>query len=729
MIIDLSEAEVFDSDELDFDKKVTFIFGKNGTGKSTLTEELKKISSEYDVSTFQGFLNIIDENKRLNAVVLGEENSTISRQIEAKKAEIVVKNAEVEAIRENLQKPEDALISNFWTKKENAVKDFEAAKKRMSDFYTKSASKIKSIDNPRLATLSYNKRNFQEDILNATILADDELKQYIATIKSEVKDVPLIIFPKINFQGLVAEVNAILGKSVIERVKISRLENDAEKREFAKKGYHLHRKGEVCAFCGSEIKDTTWDELESYFSADEVKSFQIEIENKITEIDLLAEQIGVLEIDSSQFYPAYISEAKEIGQTLVNKKKEMLSFLKILRTGLDNKLKYMFEKRPEISERYLHDFRDIKESYNNLRKKNNENDLTKKQQEAIDKVRKHYVKKCLDDFGYDAAQVELNTLENSKRLRLEEYDAEERKITGVGGLNEVIKAIQDEIIVLQNDTKNEIILAENINKKLKHMVSFELVHVEDDESKGFYRVKNSLTGYEREITELSTGEKNVIAFLYFIEKLDEIKETPSEKPRVIVFDDPMSSNDDGMQYLIIEELQKLMKRLRKTDHFILLTHNKHFYINVKYRRSYNKDKFIRFQSDGNRTHFVFINNENDDYKTSYESLWSELKLLYGMDTVSADLLLNPIRRIIETFTKFNAIDNGEFCSKVKGAMKLFNVNSHSIDDVEAELNGKTKNEIVQMFYDCFAYNQKSEHFRKFWSELEIGADGKICFSN
>lgn len=112
----------------------------------------------------------------MNAVVLGEENSMISRQIEAKKAEIVVKNAEVEAIRENLQKPEDASISNFWTKKENAVKDFEAAKERMSDFYTKSASKIKSIDNPRLATLSYNERNFQEDILNATILADDELK-------------------------------------------------------------------------------------------------------------------------------------------------------------------------------------------------------------------------------------------------------------------------------------------------------------------------------------------------------------------------------------------------------------------------------------------------------------------------------------------------------------------------------------------------------------------------
>ena len=54
MIIDLSTVEVFDSNELEFDKRITFIFGKNGTGKSTLTEELKNLSAaEYEVSTFR----------------------------------------------------------------------------------------------------------------------------------------------------------------------------------------------------------------------------------------------------------------------------------------------------------------------------------------------------------------------------------------------------------------------------------------------------------------------------------------------------------------------------------------------------------------------------------------------------------------------------------------------------------------------------------------------------
>lgn len=93
--------------------------------------------------------------------------------------------------------------------------------------------------------------------------------------------------------------------------------------------------------------------------------------------------------------------------------------------------------------------------------------------------------------------------------------------------------------------------------------------------------------------------------------------------------------------------------------------------------------------------------------------------------MSADLLLNLIRRIIETYTKFNAINKGEFCSTVDGAMKLFNVNSHSIDAVEAELNGKTKGEVIQMFYDCFAENDKEDHFKAFWGELIINESGHI----
>ncbi len=51
-------VDIFEDSELELDKKITFIFGKNGTGKSTFTEEIKKMTSDYDVSVFQGFRKV-----------------------------------------------------------------------------------------------------------------------------------------------------------------------------------------------------------------------------------------------------------------------------------------------------------------------------------------------------------------------------------------------------------------------------------------------------------------------------------------------------------------------------------------------------------------------------------------------------------------------------------------------------------------------------------------------
>ena len=71
MKLDLSNIELFSSNEIDFDKKCTFIYGPNGTGKSTIANEIKKMNQEYDVHVFQGFESVISQEKTLNAVVLG----------------------------------------------------------------------------------------------------------------------------------------------------------------------------------------------------------------------------------------------------------------------------------------------------------------------------------------------------------------------------------------------------------------------------------------------------------------------------------------------------------------------------------------------------------------------------------------------------------------------------------------------------------------------------------
>lgn len=113
-------------------------------------------------------------------------------------------------------------------------------------------------------------------------------------------------------------------------------------------------------------------------------------------------------------------------------------------------------------------------------------------------------------------------------------------------VEEIQKKIRDEKLKKTSVRK----LAENINKKLRTSVNFTLEPYEDESSSpenvvGYYKIKNSNTEEFRSVTELSTGEKNIVAFLYFIERLN--SDNPSidkNKNRIIVFDDPMTSNDD-----------------------------------------------------------------------------------------------------------------------------------------------------------------------------------------
>jgi len=58
---------------------VNFIFGKNGTGKSTITSLIAQtMNSDVDVRIFQGFDSVLGEDDKLNAVILGEENTKIN---------------------------------------------------------------------------------------------------------------------------------------------------------------------------------------------------------------------------------------------------------------------------------------------------------------------------------------------------------------------------------------------------------------------------------------------------------------------------------------------------------------------------------------------------------------------------------------------------------------------------------------------------------------------------
>lgn len=720
MKIDLSKEELFYENEINFDKNLNFVFGKNGTGKSTLTKLLKEQEEVYyDVRVFQGFENMVGKNNRLNAVILGEENNEIAQEIEIKKEDIKKKEEELDKINLEIKEPKDN-SENLWKKFEEIEKNIKQKENEKEKFYTEAASKIKNMGEPQIAKPNYNKTHFEAEKKNAKLLGEADIEYLKKLIKSEVKTAQEIEFPNINLQNELEKINSILGKKVEEKVRIKRLENNDEKRNFAKKGLHLHKVGEICSFCGNIIKKEEYDELEKYFLADDIEEFQKEIEIFKDNYKKIIESIENIKFDKNNFYPNNIERLSQIIEEYEVIKEGIIKILKNFLENLEKKDIFKESEKIFIDNIFLN-FNKISEEYDDLVKNNNSSNLSEEKEKAKTDLRYHFIKLALDEFNEKTKLYELNLLKEKESEYKTEIENKEKEIIK---LNNEIKKLNLEISQLEAQTKNEKKLVENINKKIKHYTSFELVHKEDIEGKGFYNVKCLRTNEDRDITQISTGEKNIIALLYFIEKLNEINEVET-RDKLIIFDDPMNSNDDTMQYLIIEELQNLMGELlrnKKNDKIILMTHNVHFYINIKYdfdkrKNDYEKNNnFIRLISDTKKTKIKYIKNKDDDFKTNYESLWHETKILSTLSTCDPAILLNPIRRIVETYTKFNGVDKKVFLSKIEGAKKFFDVNSHSIDDLEADLNGKSKENIIEIFKECFEKNNSMEHLRKFWKE-------------
>ena len=214
-------------------------------------------------------------------------------------------------------------------------------------------------------------------------------------------------------------------------------------------------------------------------------------------------------------------------------------------------------------------------------------------------------------------------------------------------------------------------------------------------------------------------------FVFSLESLDS-----SKKPKIIVLDDPMTSNDDTMQYLMIGEIQKLYRHLDSKNYLIVLTHNCHFYLNVrpntaqKYKVNkeeisfYEKYGVFHLLSDGKRTTIKNICDGKSDFSTSYETLWKELVFLYSAKDAVSDLMLSPCRKICETYMKFTKKGIDKFYGENINAKKLFDVNQHSVDDFEAETNGKTKEEIKTILFQLFIENGSEDHINSYWKTGE-----------
>ncbi len=710
-------SDVFNDNMIVFDRNINFVYGENGTGKTTIAAEINnQFSDKYNVCEFKDFTSLVGENGRLNAISLGQVNAELQKKINSATKKIA-------EYREQLEEPEEDGDDNAYSKLNSATERYNTQRAKIDKALQISARNIKNMADPQVAPPSYNKNSFADDAPDALPLSAKELKIAKETASAKKKNhLSTISDIACKPSDVLATVNSLLAKKVTPSVIIKELANNQELRSFAQRGIELHKRGDKCAFCGNDISDERWAELDSYFN-DEVLKLKELIQRKIDKISTILDKIDNINIPkTAAFYPELEDEANQVLLGYTSGLKKIEVFLNSAQKALMDKKDNLFKTSQSLATLAPNDISGATKSLNKLIAKNNDytNNLSQKISNAKNQLRLHAVKQSLGKIHYDDEKALLLQLEEQKKNAQKDYDEIKRKL------------LQEEgsLKTLYEETKDESAIANMINAALasNKYSSFALKLAKDNafDQSGQYNVIGR-NGVERNITDLSTGEKNTVAILYFLYSLEaEIKKNPT-LPIIVVIDDPVNSNDDTMQYMIMFEIKKIYEKdiFKKKSKIIILSHNTHFFINVRphgparYGKQYSSFNLITSLNE--KTDIIKITGVENDLRTNYDALWINLVSSY-LDNNPGNMC-NNARRICGSFADFNKININDFCggSDIK---KMLDVNSHEISGEEMRESGTTAIRLKQSIEQLFCQRGFKDHFKNHWDFAESIVNAK-----
>lgn len=153
---------------------------------------------------------------------------------------------------------------------------------------------------------------------------------------------------------------------------------------------------------------------------------------------------------------------------------------------------------------------------------------------------------------------------------------------------------------------------------------------------------------------LSEGERSFITFLYFFHLVGGSHDSGgATTDRVVVFDDPVSSMDSEVLFIVstlVREVCDLASDpASHVKQVFCLTHNVYFHKEVSYGRTKKKrDTYWLVRKPDDATEVRACGTDNP-VKSSYQLLWDEI----GEREPSPATVQNNVRRILEYYFQFN----------------------------------------------------------------------------
>ena len=728
----LTNEGSYDSDgaELGDLQDVNFIFGSNGAGKTTISRVIEEprgrptckvswkdgVALEARVYNRDFVRSHFDESSSIKGIYTFGENLEEVKEIET----LAAKRSEFDADLAKLQKTLNGSVGN--PGKIQARKDLEDGFRK--DIWTEK-QKLEDLKDA-FEGCNSSRQKFLERYLemvasNTAELIDlQELREVASPVFSgDLTEEP--IMPKAREFGFsAAEVDPILSKRIVgkEDVDIAALILKLENSDWVQQGRgYLEKSEDLCPFCQQDLPVGLRTDLESYFD-----------EAYLADIAAIDSLLAGYEANAKAAIGAFESIASREFRFLDRDGFE--KDLKALRVLLDANIETIQRKKGNASTPFkLEASRDLLDALsdhiNAANEKAHRNNETWKNQSAL---RSDLV-----------AQIWKRFLEDTKTL-FAKFDGErtavDKAIEGLTKADQEKSEARDGIVVQIEEKEQEITsvkpTVDGINKMLASFGfnNFKLVESEKD---GFYEVRRPNNQDAKET--LSEGEKSFITFLYFYFWIKgSFGSSGATNDRVVVFDDPVSSLDSDVLFIVCNLIRSIMMEMRAgtspVKQLFVLTHNIYFHREI----TFQKEK--KLKGAGKLSHGFWVirkisdkseinKHDRNPVVSSYDLLWREVR----QEKPSGVVIQNVLRRILEHyFTFYGGIDPDEIIERFEGKDKMIcgalfswvnDGSHHTHGDLYMSCTEEQVLKYLNVFQRIFEENEHGGHYKMMMKDAYV----------
>lgn len=632
---------------LQSEKKVTLIYGLNGTGKSTLSNYLyDPADKKYQSCSNEGFSDAhlyvyngkfvrdnFHEIDKLNGIfTLSKVNKEIEQEIETKTKDLNSLDAEQKLLDAVIIKKDTELLEKRTAAEDETwkIKTKYSGGDRVLEYCLKGFLKAKGGLFDHVAALP---APSEPPIKTIEILR----KEVEALQGNQAKSYQKL--PKLALIGVDVEDDATLGQPIIgnQDSPVANLIKKLGSADWVSEGIPfidiLQSEGdETCPFCQAKTLSTAVaTTIKNYFD-ETFESSMTSLRALLTKYRTFIENQSVY--DNHQENPFYTERKLEIdalhGQLTATWKANLEAIERKIRAP---SLPVTLTRTSEVIDSLNHvlDAVNTAITIHNAKIDNRE--------AALAEIKEEFWKICRWEYNSTIETYSSHVAARNKE-RIEEQ-AKKAKIqtdkTQIGtSLSE-----------LQRKTVNIDEAVETINSRLVDLGidSFSIIKSEENR----YKVsRNGIAG--EDFLSLSEGEKTVISFLYFVE-LCKGKKSPTQigDKKIVVIDDPISSLSHIYIFNIGELIKVEFSNSDKFEHVILLTHSLYFFYElteIKEDRRHERQKLMRITKNSSGSKIVDMKYE--EVQNDYQAYWNVI-----MDEGQHPALIaNCMRNVIEYFFSF-----------------------------------------------------------------------------